>query len=66
MEVSERVSELQTQTVGSILGWSQFTKGHNSVKTVDGFMVLNLCKSSDDALYLYQVSRKYLEVFQSY
>ena len=29
-------------------------------------MVLNLCISSDDALYLYQVSRKYLEGFQSY
>ena len=29
-------------------------------------MVLNLCTSSDDALYLYQVSRKYLKRFQSY
>ena len=44
-------------------GWSQFTKGHNTVKTVDGVMVLNL---SDDALYLYPVSRKYLKGFQSY
>ena len=25
-------------------------------KIVDGFMVLNFCTSSDDALYLYQVS----------
>ena len=25
--------------------------GHNSVKTVDGVMVLNLCTSPDDALY---------------
>ena len=33
MEVSQRVSELQTQTEGSTLGWSQFTKGHNTVKT---------------------------------
>ena len=47
-------------------GWSQFTKGHNSVKTVDGVMVLNLCISSDNALYLYQVSRKYLKGSQSY
>ena len=31
MKVSQRVSELQTQTVGSALGWSQFTKGHNSI-----------------------------------
>ena len=41
-----KVSQLQTQTVGSMLGWSQFMKGHNSVKTVDGVMVL--CISSDD------------------
>ena len=50
----------------STLGWSQFTKGHNSVKTVDEVMVLNLCTSPDDALYLYQVSRKDLHGFQSY
>ena len=55
MQVSQRISEIQTQTVGSMLGWSQFTKGHNSVKTVDGAMVLYLYTSSDDALYLYQV-----------
>ena len=29
-------------------------------------MVFNLCTSSDDALYLYQVSRKYLIGFHSY
>ena len=29
-------------------------------------MVLNLCTSSDDALYLYQVSQKYLKGFLSY
>ena len=39
MKVSQRVPELQTQTVGLMLGWSQFTKGHNSVKTVNGVMV---------------------------
>ena len=49
-----------------MLGWSQFTKGHNSVKTVDGIIVLNLCISSDDTLYLHQASRKYLNGFQSY
>ena len=66
MKVSQKVSDLQTQTVGSTLGWSQFTKGHNSIKTVDGVMVLNLCTSSDDDLYLYQVSWAYLKRFQSY
>ena len=29
-------------------------------------MVLNICISPDDALYLYQVSRKYLKGFLSY
>ena len=29
-------------------------------------MVLNLCTLPDDALYLYQLSRKYLKEFQSY
>ena len=66
MKLSQRVSESETQTVGLTLGWSQFTKDHNSVKTVNGVMVLNLCTSSDDALYLYQVSRKYHKGFQSY
>ena len=42
MRESQRLSELQIQTVGSTLGWSQFTKGHHSVKTVDGTMVLNI------------------------
>ena len=43
MKVSQRVSEFETQTVGSTLGWSQFTKGNNSVKTVNVATVLNLC-----------------------
>ena len=34
----------------------KFSKGHNSVKNVDGVIVLVLCTSSDDTLYLYQVS----------
>ena len=55
MKVSQGVSKLETQTVGWTLGWSQFTKGHNSVKTVNGVIILNLCFLSDDALYLYQV-----------
>ena len=49
MKISQRVSEIQTQTVGSTLLWSQFTKAHNTVKTVDRVMVLNLCTLSDDA-----------------
>ena len=47
MKVSQRVSESEIQTVGSTLGRSQFTKGHNFVKTVNVVTVLNLCTSSD-------------------
>ena len=36
MKIAQRVSELETQTVELTLGWSKFTKGHNSIKTVDG------------------------------
>ena len=35
--------------------------GHNSIKTVGGIMVLNLCTSSDDALYLYYVFFKHFQ-----
>ena len=65
MKVSRMVSKLLTQTVGWTIGWSYFTKGYNSIKTVD-FMVLNLCTLFGDALYLHQVSRKYLKGFQIY
>ena len=34
----------------------KFAEGHNSVKNVDGVMVLVLYMSFDDALYWYKVS----------
>ena len=34
----------------------KISKGHNSEKNVGGESVLVLCTSSDDGLYLYQVS----------
>ena len=37
----------------------KISKGHNSVKNVGRVMVLVLCTSTDDGLYLYKVSRKY-------
>ena len=43
VKLSQRVSQLQTGTVWSMLGWLQFTKGHKFIKLVDGVMVLNLC-----------------------
>ena len=44
-----------------------FSKRHNSVKNVDGVvMVLILCTSSDNALYLYQELCKYLKGLRSY
>ena len=33
-----------------------FSKRHYSIKNVDGVIVLVLCMSSDNALYLYQGS----------
>ena len=36
--------------------YSEFSKGHNSVKTVGSVMVLVLCILSDLVLYLYKVS----------
>ena len=66
VNIPQRISDLQTQVVGSTLGQSQFTKGHNSVKSVDVVTVPSLYTISDDALYLYQVSRNYLRGFHSY
>ena len=42
VRISQRVPESHTQTVWLMLGWLKFTKGNNSVKNVDGVMVLNL------------------------
>ena len=44
----------------------KISKGHNSVKNVVGVLILILCPSSDDGLYLYQVSLKYHDQYQSY
>ena len=44
----------------------KFTKGHYSIKNVGRVMVLNLCSSSNNTLYLYKVSLNYLKGFQSY
>ena len=41
---------------GLIFSFSGFSKGHSSVKNVDGVMVLDLFISSDHALYLHKVS----------
>ena len=45
-KISPRVSELLS---GHIL---EFTKGHNFIKNEGGVLVLVLCASSDNALYL--------------
>ena len=42
------------------------SKGHNSVNSVGGVMLLVLSTLSDSVLYLYQVFSKYLIGFQSY
>ena len=44
----------------------KYTKGHNSVKDVDGVTELVLSTLCDNAICLYQVLSKYLVGFQSY
>ena len=44
----------------------KISKGHNSVKNVDGVIVLVLCTSSDDGLYLYKVSENILNCIKLY
>ena len=63
MKISQRVSE---QLRDKISNFQKFFKGHHSVNNVGGVIVLVLCKSSDDALYLFKVSGNYLKGFQSY
>ena len=43
----------------------KITKGNNSAKNVGGVTVINLCTSSNHALYLCHVSWNYLERYQS-
>ena len=58
----ERHQSYRADTI-SIL---KISKGNNSTKNVGGVTVVNLCTSSDHALYLYQVLWNYLEWYQSY
>ena len=44
----------------------KITKGNNSARNVGGVTVVNLCTSSDHALYFYLVLWNYLERYQSY
>ena len=44
----------------------KISKGNNSAKNVGVVTIFNLCTSSGHVLYLCQVSRNYLERYQSY
>ena len=44
----------------------KITKGNNSTKNASGATVVNLCMSSDHALYFYQILWNYLKRYQSY
>ena len=44
----------------------KITKGNNSTKNVGGVGVVDLCKSSGHALYVYQVFWNYLKRYQRY
>ena len=44
----------------------KITKGNKSAKNASGVTVVNLCTSSDHALYFYQILWNYLKRYQSY
>ena len=50
----------------STISIRKITKGNNSTKNAGGATVVNLCTSSDHALYFYQVLLNYLQRYQSY
>ena len=58
----ERYQSYRADTI-SIL---KITKGNNSAKNASGATVVNLCTSSDHALYFYQILWNYLKPYQSY
>ena len=62
MKIYQRVLEL----LGGHDCHSELPKGHNSVKKVGGVTNLVFYTLSDNVLYLYHVSPKYLKGFQSY
>ena len=51
----ENISKGFRLTERTGFAYRNFTKGHNSVKTVDKRTFIYLCTLSDDALYLHQV-----------
>ena len=61
-KLSQRVSELLSRHDIP----NKCSKGHNSAKNVDGVMVLVPYTSPGCALYLDQVSQKYIYGFESY
>ena len=50
MQISQGFGSYCADTISTV----KFAMGHNSVKNVGGVMVLVLCMSSGNALYLYQ------------
>ena len=49
--ISKRYQSYRVSTIAI----RKFTKGNNSAKNAGGATVVNLCMSSDHALYFYQV-----------
>ena len=52
----ENISTVSELLRGYDFQYSKFPKGLNSIKDVGGVMVLDICTSSNDVLYLYKVS----------
>ena len=52
MKISHRYHSYRADTI--LIG--KISKGHNSIKNVDGVTVLFLCILSDSGLYFYKIS----------
>ena len=57
MKISQQFSKL----LSGYYFQTEIFKGHNSLKNVGGVMVLNLCTSSYNALYLVYICTKFHE-----
>ena len=59
------LEQYQSYRADTISIW-KITKGNNSAKNVGRATVVNLCTSSDHALYFYQILWNYLKRYQNY
>ena len=64
--ICAKFQEIISNGITDMISIWKITKGNNYAKNVGGVTVLNLCMSSDNAWYFYQVLWNYLERYQNY